>query len=345
MKGSDTVKKINILYQFNEKYAPYAGVSVTSLFKNNAHLDGIRVFILGEGLSDTSVKRFEDLAGEYGREIVFVETDELIKMMKELGMPSYRGSYAANMRLFLSFVLEDDVKRLLYLDSDTVIDGPLDELVDLDMKDCPVAMVLDSLVRKHKERLGFSISEPYFNSGVMLFDMDRWKKKLCSERIAAHVKNERAWYPSPDQDLINVVLKGEIYKLGPQYNMQPALLAFRVLDYFRVFGTSGYYTYEEVNLGLSRPLIYHFFRFVGEFPWNRDNVHPDNDLFDEYMKLSPWKDYVKEPSDAGLVLKTEKVLYKILPRSVFIVLFRLAYEIFIKKANSDSLNRKVNRIM
>ena len=37
---------MNVLYQFNEKYAPYAGVSITSLFENNKNADEICVYIL-----------------------------------------------------------------------------------------------------------------------------------------------------------------------------------------------------------------------------------------------------------------------------------------------------------
>ncbi len=339
------MKRIDILYQFNEKYAPYAGSSITSLFENNKHLDEITVYILGEGLSEDSQEKLRKLAAGYGRSMTFINTDDLIYMMKKMNMPAYRGSYAANMRLYLSYVLDESVRKLLYLDADTIVDGKLDGLIDLNMEDHPVAMVLDSLVRKHKKRLGFSGDDFYYNSGVMLFDMEIWRKLRCSERIVNHVKNVRAWYPSPDQDLINVVLKGEILKLGPEYNMQPVLLAFKTADYYKTFGARGYYTYGEVSRAKDNPVIYHFFRFVGEFPWHEGNVHPDNDIFDRYLAMSPWKDYTKQKSEAGLVLKTEKVLYKKLPGKIFIRLFRVAYEEFIRKANSDSLKMKVNRIM
>lgn len=337
--------KIDVLYQFNEKYAPYAGTSITSLFENNRHFDAIRVFILGEGLSDESENRLRQLAAKYGRTLSMVDTDDLLCMMKRMNMPTYRGSYAANMRLFLTYVLDDDINRLLYLDADTIVDGPLDALSQLDMEGHPVAMALDSLVRIHKKRLGFSRDDFYYNSGVMLFSMEEWRKNRCSERIVNHVKNVRAWYPSPDQDLVNVVLKGEILKLEPEYNMQPIHLAFFLKDYMHVFGARGYYTYEELQIAKYRPVIYHFFRFVGEFPWDRDNMHPDNDIFDKYMKISPWSDYVKRPSHAGLLLRLEKVLYSKLPAAVFIRIFRLAYERFIRKANDDSLKMKTNQVM
>ena len=337
--------KLNVLYQFNEKYAPYAGASITSLLENNKHIDRIHIFILGEDLSQFSCQRLRSLTAQYGRLLNFVGTESLIALMKEMHMPSYRGSYAANMRLFLSFIINEDIDRLLYLDADTIVTGKLDPLIELDMGDHPLAMCLDSLVRKHKKRLNFDMADFYYNSGVILFDMRKWRKLRCSERIADHVKNVRAWYPSPDQDLLNVVLKGEIMKLSPRYNIQPVYLAFSLRSYFMTFGGKGFYTPEEMRAALTAPVIYHFFRFVGEFPWHKNNVHPDNDLFDKYIALSPWNDYVKQPADNGLILRLEKILYKRLPRFLFIRLFRTAYEDFIKKANKDSLKFKTNRHM
>ncbi|MBO6133641.1 MAG: glycosyltransferase family 8 protein [Lachnospiraceae bacterium] len=337
--------KLDILYQFNEKYAPFAGASLTSLLENNRHFDQIRIFILGEGLSKLSEQRFRTLTANYGRHMSFVNTDSLLHMMRGLSMPAYRGSYAANMRLFISYVLPDDVDRILYLDADTIVTGKLDSLAELPMEDHPLAMALDSLVRMHKKRLGFQKDDYYYNSGVILFSMETWRRDRCSERIANHVKNVRAWYASPDQDLLNVVLKGEILRLPAKYNIQPVYLAFPLKSYLRTFGSRGFYSYGEIRESLENPVIYHFFRFVGEFPWNRDNLHPDNDLFDAYLALSPWKGYEKQKARGGITFKFEKFLYKRLPKWIFIKIFRVAYEDFIRKANRDSLKFKTNRHM
>lgn len=337
--------RIDVLYQFNEKYAPFAGTSIVSLFENNRHFEAIRIFILGEELSQKSIERIQETGKKYDREIVFVDTTALIEKMQALHMPTYRGSYAANIRLFLPELLDDSVDRLLYLDSDTIVDGRLDELTEIPMGDYPAAMVLDSLVRLHKIRLGFSKEELYFNSGVILFQMERWRQERCSEKIAEHVKTVRAHYPSPDQDLLNVVCRGRIMTLPPQYNFQPIHLAFSVKSYFRCFGQKGYFVPEEIRQAKKQPVIYHFFRFVGEFPWNRDNLHPDNEIFDKYLRQSDFGDYVKMPSEAGMILKIEKVLYRFLPGGLFIYLFRMAYEGFIWKANRDSEREKINGLM
>lgn len=337
--------QITVLYQFNDKYAPFAGVSMTSLFENNKHIPKIKVLILGEELSGDSIKKIYQMGERYNREIVFLDTEELVAKMKSMGMSTYRGSYAANMRLFLPEVLQETEGRVLYLDADTIVGAKLDGLFSLSMHGKVVAMVQDSLVRAHKRRLGFDKNEPYFNSGVILFDMKRWREERCTEKIVEHICTVRADYPSPDQDLINIICRRQIYKLPPSYNMQPVHLAFSDRSYYRCFGRENYYSREEVQHGRDEAVIYHFFRFVGEFPWNSNNVHPDNQRFDFYLEKSCWSDYRKKPAETGIVLKIEKIIYKIMPRSLFIYLFRIAYEWFIYKAYKDSLKQKINKLM
>ncbi len=339
------MKRIDILYQFNEKYVPYAGTSLTSLFENNRQVEEIRVFLLGEELLPESIQKLKSLGGQYHREISFIDTIPVIEEMRRMNMPSYRGSYAANIRLFLSSLLPEDVDRLLYLDADTIVNTSLEELFSLDMGDYPVGMALDSLVRKHKLRLGFDKKDYYYNSGVILFQMNEWKKRKCSERIAEHIKHVRAHYPSPDQDLLNVVCKGEIFTLHPRYNLQPIHLAFSLSDYYHHFCRTGYYPVDTVRNAVTSPAILHFFRFVGEFPWDRDNVHPDREAFERYLVMSPWKDYQKQPAHNGWILKIEKIMYRMMPRGLFIIAFKAAYEYFIYRANLDSLRDKINKTM
>jgi len=347
-------KQIDVLYQFNEKYVPYAGASITSLLENNGYFEKIRIFVLGEGIQEESKERFQRLVTSYRasdkeRTLVFVETDALIARMKEMNMPAYRGSYAANMRLFLSGLLPEDVDRLLYLDGDTIVDAPLDDLLSFPMtkegEDMPLAMALDSLVRLHKFDIGLKLEDAYYNSGVILFSMKNWEKCRCSERIADHVQKVRSHYPSPDQDLLNVVCKGQIITLPATYNMQPIHLAFSLVAYFRHFKPTGYYTEAELTKAVEHPIIYHFFRFVGEFPWHKDTLHPDKALFDRYIALSPWCDYEKKPAENGLVLKIEKILFRVLPRDVFIILFHMAHQHFTAQANKLSLQNKTHKEM
>lgn len=337
--------KLNALYQFNDKYAPFAGVSMTSLFENNRDFDEIRVYILGENISENNEQLLRTTTINYGRIIEFIDTSKLIDKMKMLGMPTYRGSYAANMRLFLPEVLDAEIDRLLYLDADTIVNASLESLVKLNIKECPIAMALDSLGACHKKDLGIQERDYYYNSGVILFQMKKWRDMKMTELIVDHMKNIRLHYPSPDQDLLNVVCRKHIFCLNARYNFQPIHLAFSLEDYYRNYGHIGYYSYEILKQEKENVVIYHFFRFIGEFPWNYNNSHPANDFFDKYLMISLWKNYRKEKANLKGAIRVEKILYSYLPKCIFIIIFKYAHRLFLNKANKSSLKAMIDKNM
>lgn len=334
---------LDVLYQFNENYAPYAGVSMTSLLTSHPQ-EKIRIFILGEDLLPDSIARFEKMAASYGCEVRFISTRLLIEEMKRMGIPLYRGSYAASMRLFLADLLDDSVDRLLYLDADTIVPVNLSELFQLDISTYPLAMALDSVTSDMRTSIGFSVKDDYFNSGVILFQMHKWKELGLSDKIAAYVKKNQSNFSSPDQDLLNIVCKGLIYRLPPQFNLQPMHLVFRTDDYFKHYLRASYYEPEEIEYAKNHPAILHFFRFMGEFPWHRNNVHPDNKIFDHYLSISEWSDYQKKPSNANIVMKIEKLLYRILPKPLFLCIFRRAHVFMVRRTMQALKNGKNYRI-
>lgn len=336
----------NILYQFDERYAPYAGVSITSLFENNKHIDEINVYILGVKLSEVTSERLVHTSEKYGRNIIFIDTEMLVAEMKRLGIPTYRGSYTANLKLFVSMAVDESIERLLYIDSDTVVAGDIAPMFEMTMDGKPLGMSIDSLGVRHKGLIGLGKNDDYYNTGVMLFDVVQWRREGCTEQIMNHAKNVRAHYMSPDQDLANVVLKSRIYRLGAEYNLQPIHIVYDYKLYDKNFGQPGYYTCNEIDFAVQHPVIIHFFRFLGQFPWDTDSVHPDKDIFDKYLNMSLWNDYVKKESDNNsIVFGIERWLYRHLNKRMFLFIFRLNYDVFMKRAEKKSRNNRNDRKM
>lgn len=337
--------RLNLLYQFNEKYVPYAGVSIFSVLHHNRQVSEICIFIMGERLSYSAKKKIEQMVAAYNRVVRFIDTEFLIEKMKELDMPTYRGSYAANMRLFLDEVLDESVERILYLDSDTIVAGKLDELICIDMQRKTIGMALDSLGESHKKQIGLSEKDDYYNSGVILFDLQRWREKRYSEQIVRHVTEQRNNYPAPDQDLINLVCKDDIFRLDIRYNFQPIHGAFSDRHFLRVMHPAVYYNVRQIGAARTEIVIYHCFRFLGEFSWHDGNLHPFGRIFDKYLELSPWKDYKKEKANVGLTIKIEKLLYRMLPRTLFLPVFKWAHALFLYQSECDALKNKTNKLM
>ena len=94
------------------------------------------------------------------------------------------------------------------------------------------------------------------------------------------------------------------------------------------------------------PEVVNLWGVTNYFPSNVPGAFPVHTPEKILVKdIEHWRDYVKIKAEKGPVLRFEKILYKRLPREVFIRIFRIAYERFIKRANSDSLKNKINRIM
>ena len=331
--------EINVLYQFNEKYVPFAGVSMTSLLINNKDIGSVNIYALVEGISLFSREMLEQTVSKYGARIFFPDSSSLIDKFKTMGMIPYRGAYSVYLRLFFTELLDLSGKRVIYLDSDTIVEGSLLPLLEYDLGGKSVGMVLESIRDNYKIMIGMSADSEYYNSGVILFDVDKWEENKYCDRIVDHIRNVRSSYIG-DQDFLNIVCEGDICKLPLIYNYQPIHGHYTSSEYFRAYklrrGQGKYYSAEEVDDAKKSVTIYHCYRWLGEFPWNKDNLHPFSGVFDRYLRLSLWKDYIKEKADSGFVLKIEKRMYRFLPRVIFIRVFKLAHEIMLGHAETEA---------
>ena len=73
------MRKYNILCATDDKYVPYCGIMLTSLFENNKELN-FCIYILTEYLSDKSKNELEALASNYKQKIeVIAINNEILK--------------------------------------------------------------------------------------------------------------------------------------------------------------------------------------------------------------------------------------------------------------------------
>ena len=316
------MSKLSILYAFDENYAPWAGVSMLSLFENNRDMEELTIYCVVDNVSRKSLLKILQQAKHFGRRVIFVDATSIIERIKALNIPMYRGSYTTNFRLFFHMFIQKDTERLLYIDCDTIVTGSLRPLAEVDMGDKVIGVVRDSLSIKYKELLGLEPDDLYFNAGVSLINVQEWQKQKITEKMLDHIQNVRAQYCNPDQDLLNLVLQGKAYLLPPEYNLQPHHLAFRDKTYFKVYKPKAYYSHSELENARKHPVILHVYRYLGDFPWHSHNLHPANALFDRYAEKSVWRGTIKKPATGGPVHKIEKAMYVVLPRRVFLSLFK-----------------------
>lgn len=124
-------------------------------------------------------------------------------------------------RLLLGDLLPDSVARCLYLDVDTVCLGNVEDLHDLDLGGLPAAAVPNASSggdgRVEFQRLGVEGSG-YFNSGVLVCDLARWREERIGEAAIAFVRQAGSRLIMHDQDALNVVLRGRWKSLPDSWN-------------------------------------------------------------------------------------------------------------------------------
>jgi lipopolysaccharide biosynthesis glycosyltransferase len=144
------------------------------------------------------------------------------------GFRSLHGNYMPYQRLILPRMIQPE--RLLYIDSDTVVNLDVGALLDWPMDNQPLAApllgrtetLLDGKVRmKH----GIPGGSPAFNSGVLLINVSRWNELGVTEECLAFCREYGGDLLTQDQTVLNIKLHGKVQNLPIRFNrtVEPSL--------------------------------------------------------------------------------------------------------------------------
>jgi lipopolysaccharide biosynthesis glycosyltransferase len=132
------------------------------------------------------------------------------------------GNHTAYARIFLPGAVS--CRRLIYLDSDTLCHADLRPLWEMDLRGHPAAMApFGNLGSKAEwpiyEKAGLSADASQFNSGVILFDVIRWREKDCTARCLEFGGQNPEKLYTADQTCINGALNKEILPISSEWNI------------------------------------------------------------------------------------------------------------------------------
>lgn len=317
--------ELNVLYQFDNNYAPYAGISMLSLFENNKGIKHLNVYCAAMGVDRHNTELLNKTASRYGRSITYVDVRRAVEQMRRIHVGSWNGSVATWLKIFVLEDLIGKMDSLLYIDSDTLVQGELDGLCGFDFEGKAAACVLDSLDSLgfwHIDRLQLKKDRHYYNAGVVFFNLAYFEvhKGAYAEMIGCLKKN--VWkYLANEQDLLNEFFCGEIKRLGPEYNFQGIHFMYSDKAYFKIYRKGDYYSENEIAQARGKIKILHFFRILGDYPWVEGSCHPAQQEFQKWKHLSLWKGKPDIKKKRTMVFKAERLLYRMLPEVLFLRLF------------------------
>lgn len=209
---------IRIVCAANDAYAKPMAVMLTSLLINKKSRIPVRIYVIdGGGLSARNKDRLRRAAAAYGAGISFIPFDNAkLAGLSRLSIYKRYGKEAFY-RIFIPELLGPRVKRALYLDSDLIVRKDITRLWRLPLRGFLAAAARDPSAPRMTRRLGLPKGK-YFNSGVLLINMEGWRKFGVRERVIRHVQKNRSRIRFPDQDGLNAVLKGRVRFLSHYWN-------------------------------------------------------------------------------------------------------------------------------
>lgn len=186
-----------------------------------------------------------------------------------------RMSLTTYRKLTLGEWLPPEVHRVLWLDADLLILRDVVRLWKSDLHGQIALAVPDAMVpfvssrfgvAAHRE-LNLSATQKYFNAGVLLIDIERWRRENVMPRAFDYLQRygERVFFW--DQEALNAVLAGHWGELDPRWNWNP------IVDCL---------TDSSVE-----PFIVHF---TGNLkPWRYRGSNRYQKAYDEIVDLTAWR--------------------------------------------------------
>lgn len=270
---------IHIACCIDNGFIPYCGILMISICENKG-VEPVHFHIVTDGLEAKNEKALKDIAGKYGQEISIykINKNDLKNCPIRVGDHI---SIAAYFRILLSQILPADVHKVLYLDCDIIVLKDLDELWNIGIEGDAIGAVLAMSAQniRHYNRLDYDMKLEYFNSGVLLINLDYWRENDISLKVLKYINKNPEKLLYHDQDALNYVLKENKVNLPLKYNVQDGF-------YWRdPFIAKSHW--EEMYAAAADPVILHY---TGRLkPWYKECDHPKKNLYLQYMTLSQWR--------------------------------------------------------
>jgi len=95
----------------------------------------------------------------------------------------------------------------MYLDSDLIVNGSLDDFWSISLDGYLLAAASDRNLDMQRARLGLASDSPYFNAGVMVLNLSDWRQLDVGARGLDFARKYPEKLPNCDQDVLTISLK------------------------------------------------------------------------------------------------------------------------------------------
>jgi len=292
---------VHVVLAADDRFAMPLAVTVRSLAECLQPGRALRLFVIDGGISDANRQKLIQSWPASIKEVNWINAPtDLLTGLDVKG----HVTVATYFRILIPELLPADVQRVLYLDADLLVRSDVTQLWEMDFGDRLCLAVQDlaapyvnslipSLQSKHPQLaagqpcpirnyrdLGLAADLPYFNGGVLMIDLARWRAENLSTQFVNCLRDnaeDLLWW---DQYALNVVLAGKAKMVDPRWNQGETVYRFESWEESHLDQLS----FEQVR---NDPYIVHF---TSTFkPWHFFTKHPYRQAWFEVLDRTEWR--------------------------------------------------------
>ncbi|GHV57734.1 hypothetical protein FACS1894182_07400 [Bacteroidia bacterium] len=257
---------IEICFASTGNYAPFVATTALSIIENTT--EHINFHVLTENFKENDKNILIKFIQDKNHSIDFIDISNELKVFQGMELSCWK-SYIICARILIP-QLFFNTSKAIYLDSDIIVDCDIKELWDVDLKEFTIAAAQDYLTVKDTNIIDLHLSPEhiYFNSGVLLFDCNKFREKSVTQKIFKLLQsNTHLKYP--DQDILNICFDNN--------NYMPLDKTYNSLVFYNI--------YNQQNT----PKIIHY---VMAKPWvTKDCFY--SEIFWHYAEQTPYYEQIK----------------------------------------------------
>lgn len=268
---------MNILVTLDRRYLEPLSVMLCSLLIQHPG-DTFDIYVITQDLEKGDLQPIEKMCMRFQSALHLIRVDE--DCFDDAPTLRYY-SKAMYYRLLAAQLLPQDLDRILYLDPDILVMGPLHSLYGTEMGSHLYAAAMHAgLINLsgpvNQIRLQNDEAKAYYNSGVLLMNLPRIREEVRQEEIFTYVRQNRSKLILPDQDVLNGLYGGKILEIDEcLYNYD----ARKYREY--LIASQGE---KDMKWVMEHTSLLHF---CGKRkPWQKKGCRRFDGLYKHYMQLA-----------------------------------------------------------
>ena len=281
---------MNLLLTLDENYLPPCEVMLDSFFASNPDEKNVKIYLLHSAIPAEKLSELADFSASFGAALSSIAVDAALF---EHAPTTKRYPKEMYYRLLSPLILPQEVERVLYLDPDVLVINPLRPLWELNLY-CNVFAAASHTglteMANDINQMRLDTEHEYFNSGVMLIDLNAARKLVTAEDVFHCVSEHEKELILPDQDVFNI-LYGSL-----TMPVEDVVWNYDVRNFSKyLIRSTGKH---DLNWVMQNTAVLHF--CGRNKPWQEDYKNPFGMLYLHYRNLTMRKLHEKSKQESAV---------------------------------------------